>query len=641
MSYLNNVRLIFHGTFQADVSTVNNDVRHYDNAHWEDRFQDFQKPDGTEDGWWNPIGSGAFRLIGCRISSVHYRDGTSAVTAEQDPAVGLTIGGANERVAAKLVDLDPQWQMASQIWGLEVRLVGDKEVPLAHGRFLHSAFRDLTFSRIHGSGGDGGASSSFQSVLQGLTWSAEASNSRALRELKDSSASDSLSIRLMTFGFVFRYGEPRFSLGTVCGAIGPYIENEPKSFVLGRRFVAADVKAGQSWNGVNYFSGAVDEGSPALFLDLANALQLTDTTGAVRDIGTLRVGVLRDPSLGEQAAVTPANFLPLGEINYRAPNWLFDTSGVYALPLDPQQLKIVLAAPLALAAEQPAGTNLIAIRENNNGLFCCADDFVQRIDAPGKSTAVIHTAQYGRPLPGAKITLRLQPPQSGVGGGDAKAPNQPQAVIPDIGTPPDGLSFPATLITDADGRAGVEIAAKALEKPPRGYIDGQIYLISYGIDGEPTNAHPQYDFIVVHARDTFDAPAKPTWISDIAPILTQYGNLYPIMSQRLVDLSDPDSIRRNLKILQLAFSLDIEDPNYMPVTRDLSAGKRLAIQRWLARLELEDDPTFVGGPRVRSELIAGAEVAAARVASSAVEPLGGKTSFARTLNAARRPPGGA
>ena len=99
MSYLNNSRLIFSGTFQADVSTVNNDARHFDNALWEPRFQDFQKPDGTEDGWWNPIGSGAFRLIGCRVSSVHYRDGTGTSSVAEDAAVGLMVGGANDRVA--------------------------------------------------------------------------------------------------------------------------------------------------------------------------------------------------------------------------------------------------------------------------------------------------------------------------------------------------------------------------------------------------------------------------------------------------------------------------------------------------------------------------------------------------------------
>ena len=125
MSFLNNTRLVFSGSFQADVSTVNNDVRHFSNAKWEPRFQDFQQPDGTEDGWWNPTGTGAFRLVGCRITGAHYRDGTSATSAAQDPAVGLAIAGANDRVAAKLVDLDPQWQQASEIWGLDVRLSAD------------------------------------------------------------------------------------------------------------------------------------------------------------------------------------------------------------------------------------------------------------------------------------------------------------------------------------------------------------------------------------------------------------------------------------------------------------------------------------------------------------------------------------
>jgi hypothetical protein len=635
MSYLNNTRLVFHGTFQADVSTVNNDVRHYSNAQWEPRFQDFQKPDGTEDGWWNPIGSGAFRLIGCRVSSAHYKDGTNTTSAAQDSAVGLMIGGANERVAAKLVDLDPQWQLASQIWGLEVRLSAGSEPPLAHGRFFHSAFRDLTFKRAP-PGGDGGASSSFQSVLQEMTWSADAAKSRALRELQELTASDSLSMRLMTFGFVGRYGDPRFSLGTVCGVIGPYLKNEPKTFVVGRRFVAADAGAGQSWNGINYFTGAIDESSSTLFLDLGNALQLADTNGTMRDIGTLRVGILVDPLLAEKVPVTPSNFEPLGEIEYLSSNWLLDTSGIHAIRLNAEQLKAALSAPLALAAEQPLGTNLIAIRENDNGLLCCAEEFVQRIDSPGKASIVIHTAQYGKPL-AVEVALTLQPPLSGLGVGGADAPNQPKAPVPDIGKPPEALSFPATVLSEKDGRAHVDITVSALEKPPRGYLDGQIYLISYAIGAEPPNAHPQFDYIIVHARDSFVAPAKPAWIPDIAPIFTQYGNLYPVMSQRLVDLSDPGSVKLNLKILQLAFSLDIEDPNYMPVTRDLSAGKRTAIQCWLARLEAEGDPTFVGGPRARNELIAGAELASARVAASATEPLGGKTSFARSLKLSRRP----
>jgi hypothetical protein len=67
MSSLNNVRTVFNGRFQADVSTVNNDVRHFDNSTFEASFQEFQSNREVWNGWWNPPGSGAFRFLGCRV----------------------------------------------------------------------------------------------------------------------------------------------------------------------------------------------------------------------------------------------------------------------------------------------------------------------------------------------------------------------------------------------------------------------------------------------------------------------------------------------------------------------------------------------------------------------------------------------
>lgn len=52
MSYLDSPRLAFAGDFQADVSTANNDVRHFDNATFEERFQRFSEG-LIENGWWN------------------------------------------------------------------------------------------------------------------------------------------------------------------------------------------------------------------------------------------------------------------------------------------------------------------------------------------------------------------------------------------------------------------------------------------------------------------------------------------------------------------------------------------------------------------------------------------------------------
>src|SRR4051794_32845445 len=117
MTYLHYPRLIFSGDFQADVSTVNNDVRHFDGKRFEQRFQEPQQG-STQNGWWNPTGSGAFRLIGCRVRRAVRADGGVAEAVADDGVVGLTVGGADDRASAKLVDLDPQWQLSSQIWGL-------------------------------------------------------------------------------------------------------------------------------------------------------------------------------------------------------------------------------------------------------------------------------------------------------------------------------------------------------------------------------------------------------------------------------------------------------------------------------------------------------------------------------------------
>src|SRR5262249_37433540 len=176
----------------------------------------------------------------------------------------------------------------------------------------------------------------------------------------------------------------------------------------GRRFVPAS--GPQSWNGINYFTSAIDEKSSTLLLDLSNALQLANSKGEMRQIGKLTVGILLDPSASEKDPVTSKNFELLGEIDYSADGWLFGTSGIHAVPLTESQLKSAQTAPLALAAEQPSGTNLFAIRESADGLFSCAEEFVQRIDSPDKSSVVVHTAQCWKALPAANCQLSLLRP---------------------------------------------------------------------------------------------------------------------------------------------------------------------------------------------------------------------------------------
>jgi hypothetical protein len=108
VSYLDLPRLCFAGRFQADVSTVNNTPQNYQEV-------------SQSDLGWNPNGTGAWRIDGCRVTGAVYADGTAA---GGDPVLGTLLADAADQAEAKLVDLDPEHQMVSGIWGFRVHLCG-------------------------------------------------------------------------------------------------------------------------------------------------------------------------------------------------------------------------------------------------------------------------------------------------------------------------------------------------------------------------------------------------------------------------------------------------------------------------------------------------------------------------------------
>ena len=90
MSYLNWPRLHFMGRFQADMATVNNDVRNYNMSNFTS-WNSAPMPHGN--GQWNPNGTGAFRLIGGQVTSVCYVTGLCSARPELDRIIGSSIRG--------------------------------------------------------------------------------------------------------------------------------------------------------------------------------------------------------------------------------------------------------------------------------------------------------------------------------------------------------------------------------------------------------------------------------------------------------------------------------------------------------------------------------------------------------------------
>jgi len=639
MSYLDAPRLHFTGWFQADVSTINNDVRFFQNASFVPEYQQLD-----QNGSWNPEGTGIFRLLDCKVTGGALA-GRSFVDPSQDPVIGLLVENADRRAPRKLVDLDPQQQMVSEIWGLQVRLLDAERRELLRGEYRPGPFCNLWRRQQTGVARDQQLAANYQSVLQDTAWADEL-DSPLLRALREASDDGCLSIAFNVYGYGRDATIPRYTMGHVVGSIGPYRRGEPRHFVAGRQMTADTtaslmVPAGGLYNLQGRFSARTGQ----LTLDFGNTFPIQDANSGLLDMGQVLVGVLRGNPQAVLATVDASRVGLVGEVPYRDPDWYTQTAGVQDFDLHerPDIAALLQDNPLALLSPLPdSSAYKVLLQESVDGLYLRADQFVFRLEPGEQATVELHATRFGQPLAGAGVGLVPTAGLMGGSGGGAtiSPPTRPAAAIPDIGTPAGVFTFPSSGSTDAAGRLDVPIALSA-QGPgrPRGYIAGQLYGVAYRLDRLP----PGYlfnplNYVSVLAFDAKAVPAAPTWYDDIQPLFAQYGNLYPIMGRYMVDLNDYAAVCTRVKALQLAFSLPRSDPNHMPVTRDLGAGDRDTILAWLST------PGADGLPRLgRPSLPVGPAAATGTAAASPPPDLGllpeqggGKTAFVLQYEQRRR-----
>ncbi|HEY0106252.1 MAG TPA: hypothetical protein VGB91_09225, partial [Rhizomicrobium sp.] len=555
MSYLNQLRLHFAGQFQSNISTVNNDPAHFDNAGFQSTYQ---KPQGPgmhpPNGWFSPQGDAAFRLLGCTVTGAWLPSGPVAAS---DPVLSSLIADSDSQAPAKLVDLDSEQQLVSQIWGLQVRIADSHGHTLLRGDFEPAAFIDIWDRAIGASsGGDANGSAIYQSVLGNLQWG-NVGGSPFLTALKQaSSASGMLSIKFNVDGINLDHKSPNFLCGRIVGTIGPAAHGEPHHLVIGRQFMAAPGPDPNFFNplgGINFFAARVDAAAQCIFLDLGNAIQTqTPGTGLI-DIGPLALSVLSPiatPGNPAGQAITLGTVPNSGPGGYATAGWYESTAGVAVLPLTAEQLQAVAIYPLALSAQTQQRQYFIS--EWTNGLFVRADAFVHRMSPGEPASITVYAMQRGKPLAGASIAFaldssQLQPTPASfpyVGAG------------PDVATPADVLTSnqvplsttPPTVTTDAQGRGILPVAAgdpgnvRWFNSGQDYGIDGQVYGVRPAFADASLNEGPinQWNFVSFLVWSGFQASNPVTW-ADLAPIFQQYANLYPVMN-RFLDLSDYDSV---------------------------------------------------------------------------------------------------
>lgn len=578
MSYLHFPRLVFAGDFLSDVSTVNNDITHYNNATFQPNFQEYGK--GAKNGWWNPEGGAVFDFQKCTVDKITYLDGTTSNELPSD-LVGQLVKGAEGRATGKMVDLDPQQQGVSELWAVRLRILTPEDEVLLEGDLGVTPFRDLQ-QRQHGGIDVNGQAlgASWTTVLKNVNWGEKALDYRFFKELKETTAGNRLSVNLSAFGYYYNHAEDgRFSLGKILGAIGPWFKNEPETFVAERRLFGTQLWGSSQFFTISNFT--CDLNRHHISIDLGNSFPIADAIGTVTFNQDLVVGVSKNP-LNNTPSKTPVSisagdFIEIGKVDYSQGDWLAESGGIIDFTNISYEIKTAVAAQ-QLILVTAIGNNqykLIA-RESVDGYLFRADNFVLRLDAEESETVTFFARQWGNPISTGTATVKLESPTPVI----PKGPRSPICEQPGNNYPIDGLSF-ETNANIKNGKAKLEIQGNKIHNP-RGYIDGQIYTISYAMDNSSTDpANTTADAISIHLRDYFPIPDEPVW-SDISATMQQFSNLYPIMSKYFVDLADPVALIEKKDILIFAFTQDIHDPMYMPASRDLSETKRLTILKWLA-----------------------------------------------------------
>ena len=350
MSYLGFPRLHFSGRFQADPSTVNNDPEHFDDARFRARYQEPGR--GATNGWWNPGGTGAWRLRDCRVTQVFYADGSRG----GDPVVGGVLLSNDDRASAKIVDLDPEQQMVSTIFGLRLKLLsGDGSVVFA-GEFVPAPFADI-WIRFPTGGPDSYYGAAYQSVIESVAWAQDV-DSPFVQELRAASADGVLSIKFNVDGFDDDSASPTFTWGRVVGTVGPYLAGEPQQFLAERVMTPAP---GSSLNNAPF---AVDRAGGRLLIDLGNSLPTTSPGGPLADLGVLQITCRVHDGMALVGNVDTTS------------NAFNDTdAGIASVRLAPGSVDSVMSSPVSVLDR--AGNVLLA--EPPDGRYVRADGVVFRM----------------------------------------------------------------------------------------------------------------------------------------------------------------------------------------------------------------------------------------------------------------------
>ncbi|HEX3580834.1 MAG TPA: hypothetical protein VH087_03670 [Thermoanaerobaculia bacterium] len=551
MSYLDTPRLHFSGTFTADPSTINNNPSNYPD------LTSTTNPPSSQNVImsWNPYGSHAW-TINAQVTSFVDTSGTTHING--DPLIGASIASYMPgNVPAKLVDLDTEQQGVTRLFGLNLQIVlSGSSQPSMQGLWMNAGtLVNLWLNRVPSMAGtDTGAGGAFQSVLQSIQWSG---GSPFLNQLQ-TAAANGLSVRLSVFGYDGNSASPTFQSGVVLGTIGPQLANEPLHIpprLLRPVTQAYGMASPMAWAPAKVTSPSQASGQTFLTIDLGNSIQDSQPGGPPVSGLTMEAAVLQGG--------TPVS---LGAIDYETA--FAQTASVVQFPITAAQAGMPLA--ILLNGQKQ-------LFEPDNGEYVDFDGASVYMNPNEQATVNLWATAFGSPK-NAAVNLALAAPAGAVGF--------------DNNAPAAALTFPSNVNTGNGGVAPVTFTSTDPVPLPstRMPIGGQVYFVGGSSwpagnnwnGGSSSSGAPIFYPTPFSVKLFTSLPTvpNPTW-SDVQPILYKYYYLYGYMAS-IVDLSDYGSVKGMAQAIQSMLTLSVDDPSYMPVTREMSNDETQLVLTWIA-----------------------------------------------------------
>jgi hypothetical protein len=616
MSYFDLPRLYFSGTFFTDPSTVNNDSNHF--LPYVTRPAPWQTPYGQH-RFRFPASDDGVRIVGVEAGSLV--DG-----ADDDPIVGATVTSTDHPSPAKIVDLDVCQQAASVIYGLRLRIGFTDEqgrVVQLEGELLRPALNGVYFTRIRPTrgweaegqafsyGDDGNAAGSFQARFRVEKWPDPAA-SPLLRVLQRRAAvgpdgKSLLSLRMELDGYQNVETDKYYLTGRVVGAIGPVLALDEPEQTPGERWLEARPFSpkGKPWYYPFLYRAPfkVDVERSCVVLDLSHAVSVLTFRGDPVTLGNLTLHV--DTPNGRHkvaefqfGAMEYTGRAMMIEVPVAAKDLPLLTSGPVTIETDRDDLgERVIGWPGGMLGRSLANT---LWAEAADGISWAVDRRVFRLSGDStrpdsRATALVAVRRWGRPLSGHRLSAEIVSVVANTPGNTSpnKIANTPQA---------EGALKASVTPTDASGYARVDLSVVRDPGYRTEQLDGQLYFVYInGASGRsPGDVYYEHQISVL-AWSNFQVSPNPSW-EQVAALMAVYSKLFPAMREK-VELTDEHSFgifasnppwermpggppfepRRGFDKGAIPFmmTLPIDDPRYMPLTRDLSPQKVDTVLNWI------------------------------------------------------------